>query len=166
VPVDKKGKKETVAISLHVLLMADDNKVTWLGFGQNRDELVKRLLSVKAGAPDTSTLASRPGLEPLKNGKLMSGGFVTLSPITKTLGSTFAALMPVMPMAVPPEVNDVIKLLSNLPHGGETPIFLTTEASGGGAPRSAVSFSIPKAAMEDIGALVMGGIKVATRFRP
>lgn len=162
---DKKGKKETITITLHLLLMADD-KTTWVAFGTEKDELVKRLLSVKAGAPDASTLASRPGLEPLKNGKLMAGGFLTLTPVTKLVGATVGAVAATVPGGLPPEVNEVVKLLNNLPHRGETPIFLTTESAGGSAPRTSLSFTVPKAAMEDIGALVMGGIKVATQLRP
>jgi hypothetical protein len=162
---DKKGKKETITITIHLLLMADD-KTTWVAFGTEKDELVKRLLSVKAGAPDASTLASRPGLEPLKNGKLMAGGFLTLAPVTKLVGATVGAVAATVPGGLPPEVNEVVKLLNNLPHRGETPIFLTTESAGGSAPRTSLSFTVPKAAMEDVGALVMGGIKVATQLRP
>jgi hypothetical protein len=162
-PRDKGKKAETLTLTFHLLLMADD-KSTWLAFGQNPNELVKRLLSVKTGAPDTATLATRPGLDPLKNGKLMGGGFITLAPVTKMM-SVGAGRM-IAPGGMPPQVNELLRLLENLPHRGETPIFFTSEATGGDAPRSSLSFSLPKAAMEDIGALVMGGVKLAARFRP
>lgn len=165
-PVDPKKpeKKETVTLTLHLLLMAD-GKTTWLAFGYNRDELVKRLLSVKTGAAETDKLSARAGLEPLKRGKFVSGGFVSLAPLTKVMGT--AVGMGSMMMgggSAPPEVQQLMTVLSNLPHKGESPIFLTTEAAGGGAPRSSMSFTMSKAAMEDIGAIVMGGLKIASRY--
>lgn len=161
---DPKKKPETISITLHLMLMAD-GKTTWIAFGQNPNDLVKRLLMVKAGAPDTETLATRPGLEPLKNGRLMGGGFITLAPITTIATTVGTTVMSLTPGGLPPEVNDMMRLLQNLPHRGETPIFFMTEATGGSAPRSSVTFSLPKAAMEDIGAVVMGGVKLAAKFR-
>jgi hypothetical protein len=162
---DPKKKKETLTLTFHVLLMADE-KTTWLAFGQNPNDLVKRLLSVKTGAPDTATLATRPGLDPLKTGRLMGGGFVTLAPVTKMATSVVSTALTMAPGGVPPEVNEVVRMLQQLPHRGETPIFFTSEATGGDAPRSSLSFSVPKAAMEDIGAIVMGGVKIAAKSRP
>lgn len=162
---DPKKKKETLTLTFHVLLMADGG-TTWLAFGQNQADLVKRLLSVKTGAPDTDTLATRAGLEPLRTGKLMSGGFVTLSPITKMATAVTGAVLTLAPGGMPPQVNEIMRMLQALPHRGETPIFFTSEVTGGDAPRSSMSFSVPKAAMEDIGALVMGGVKLAAQFRP
>jgi hypothetical protein len=157
---DPKKKPETLTLTLHLLLMAD-GKTTWIAFGQNPDALVKRLLSVKTGAPDADTLATRPGLEALRTGKLMGGGFLTIAPVTK-----MATALAMGPGGMPPQVNEIVRMLQALPHRGETPIFFTSEATGGDAPRSSVSFSVPKAAMEDIGALVMGGVKLAAQFRP
>lgn len=162
---DPKKKKETLTLTFHVLLMADGG-TTWLAFGQNQADLVKRLLSVKTGAPNTDTLATRAGLEPLRTGKLMSGGFVTLSPITKMATAVTGAVLTLAPGGMPPQVNEIMRMLQALPHRGETPIFFTSEVTGGDAPRSSMSFSVPKAAMEDIGALVMGGVKLAAQFRP
>jgi hypothetical protein len=167
-PLDPKKpeKKETLTFTMHILLMAD-GKSTWLAFGNNKDELVKRLLMVKAGAPETQKLSARAGLEPLKRGKFTSGGFLTLVPFTKAIGAGVgAAAMTMGGGSVPPEVQEIMRILGNLPHRGEAPMFFTTEATGGGAPRSTMSFTMSKPVMEDIGALVMGGLKIASRFRP
>lgn len=160
----KKAKKRVLSASIHVLLMGED-KATWVAIGADREALAKKLLSVKAGAPSTSSLASRPGLEPLKNKKLVSGGFFTIAPVTR-IGVGVGSLLSLVPGAAPPEVNEIVRLLSNLPHKGETPIFFMTEAQGGSAPKTSMSFSVPKAALEDVGALVMGGIKLAMKFNP
>jgi hypothetical protein len=165
-PVDPKKpeKKETVTLTLHLLLMAD-GKTTWLAFGYNKDELVKRLLSVKTGAAETDKLSARAGLEPLKRGKFVSGGFVSIVPITKIMGTAAGMATSVMGGgSAPPEVQELMRILGNLPHKGESPIFLTTEATAGGAPRSSMSFTMSKAAMEDIGAIVLGGLKIAARY--
>ena len=45
--------------------------------------MVKHLLMSKSGSPDSDTIASRPGLEPLKNGKNLTGGFMTLNTFLK-----------------------------------------------------------------------------------
>jgi hypothetical protein len=121
---------------------------------------------VKSGAPDTATLATRPGLDPLKTGRLMGGGFITLAPVTKLATSVVSTVSTLAPGGMPPQVNEIVRLLQSLPHRGETPIFFMSEAAGGSAPRSSLTFSLPKAAMEDIGALVMGGVKLAAQFRP
>jgi hypothetical protein len=158
-------KKETLTLTFHILLMADE-KTTWLAFGQNPNDLVKRLLSVKTGAPDTATLATRQGLDPLKTGRLMGGGFITLAPVTKIATSVVSTVLTMAPGGMPPQVNEIMRMLQQLPHRGQTPIFFTSEATGGDAPRSSLSFSVPKAAMEDIGAIVMGGVKIAAKSRP
>lgn len=164
---DKRAAKkgETLTFTLHLLLMPDDN-TTWIAFGMNRDELVKRLLGVKSGAPDTATLASRPGLEPLKNGKLVSGGFVTLLPLTKAVGAGVSFANTLAQGGLPAEVQQIMSLVNTMPHRGESPIFFTTEATANAAPRSEMSFSMPKAVMEDLGWLVMGGMNMAMRARP
>lgn len=161
---DSKKAQRALSASIHILMMGED-KNTWVAIGADRDGLVKKLLSVKAGAAENTTLASRPGLEPLKNGKLTSGGFLTIAPITR-IGAGIGSLISLVPSGAPPEVNDVIRLLGSLPHKGESPIFLMTEAQGGASPKTSLSFSIPRAALEDIGALVMGGIKLAMKFNP
>jgi hypothetical protein len=163
---DPKKKAPTVTLTFHILLMADEKNATWLALGQNSDQLVKRLLMVKSGAPDTATLATRPGLDPLKTGRLMGGGFITLAPVTKLATSVVSTVSTLAPGGMPPQVNEIVRLLQSLPHRGETPIFFMSEAAGGSAPRSSLTFSLPKAAMEDIGALVMGGVKLAAQFRP
>jgi hypothetical protein len=96
----------------------------------------------------------------------MGGGFLTIAPVTKMATSLVNTALAMGPGGMPPQVNEIVRMLQALPHRGETPIFFTSEATGGDAPRSSVSFSVPKAAMEDIGALVMGGVKLAAQFRP
>ena len=66
----------------------------------------------------------------------------------------------------PPEMQQAMNLLNNLPHKGQGPIFFTSNARGGNAPRGQFSLNVTKPALEDIGALVMGGLKMAGAMGP
>ncbi len=160
------AKAQTISFSIHILLMGEE-KSTWVAVGAERADLVKQLLAVKAGAPDAGTLASRPGLEPLKAAKLSGGGFFTLAPITRAVTSGVGMFSQTMGGgAPPPEVQQIMSTLNGLPHKAETPIFITAQGRGGGAPRGEISFNLPKPALEDIGAIVLGGLKVAGMMKP
>src|SRR5690606_8297625 len=74
-------KAKPVTATMHVLVMGED-KATWIAFGHDKRDLLRRLAIVKAGAPEAETLASRPGLEALKTGKFPYAGFMTLAPFT------------------------------------------------------------------------------------
>jgi len=142
--------KDKVNAELHVLLMPDGKERTWLAIGTKRDELVKRLLAVKTGAPDAGTIASRTDLEPLRTGKHMSAGFFAFGPIVKGLdrpGGYFGG-------GSDPQLQKVIRSLGALPNRGEAPMFFTTTVTGGDAPRGEVSFWVPKPVLEDMGALL------------
>src|SRR5262249_797909 len=148
----KKGLK------IHVLLMAD-GKSTWLAVGADRDELVKRLLGVKSGAPEAGTPAARPGLGPPRApgpysdgffppGGLPRGGASALDSILAGGGSKAAVLA------------DVSNTLTHLPHDGGTPIFITATTTGAGA-HSELSLRMPKGAFEDLGAIVTMALRLA-----
>ncbi len=64
----KPTKVTKTPVTFHLLLLTE-GKAAWFGMGTNRDDLVKHLLMSKSGSPDSDTIASRPGLEPLKSGK-------------------------------------------------------------------------------------------------
>lgn len=150
---DIKGatEKDLVNLELHVLLMPDGKSRTWIAFGAgNPDALVKRLLSVKQGAPDAETIASRKDLEPLRRGSHMGAGFVTLNPLLKSLKGTGSLAL----RRRGGEFERVMRSLSTLPHQGDTPIFVTTSVTGADAPRGDVSVDVSKGTLEDIGWLM------------
>ncbi|MFT3773744.1 MAG: hypothetical protein QM820_50875 [Minicystis sp.] len=160
----KRGEKP-VSFAVHALLMAE-GKSTWLAVGANRDDLVKHLLKVKAGAPESGTLAARAGLEPLRNGKSVSSGFVTIGTLTRGLGAIVGnpALTSQMPRRVSGPAEEIARALANLPNKGETPIFIVTEAKKeGAAPRSETTLQVQKGTFEDLGVLVMTGLRLAEK---
>lgn len=145
-PKKKKAQKK-VSLTLHLLLMAD-GKTTWLAFGANKDELVKRLVAVKTGAPDAGTLAARPGLEGLKTGKVMAAGFFTLVPIVKAMTTSMGFASSMGPM--PPEATQIMGILNNLPNKGETPILASSRVTVGSSSRTELEIALPKGSVEDL----------------
>jgi hypothetical protein len=143
------GVKGKISVSMHLLVMGD-GETTWIAFGANRDELVKRLLAAKAGAAD-ATLASRAGLEALKSGKLMSGGFMTIGSVTSSL--------PRILENAPAEAAEARKLadaIGRLPNRGSTPILMTgTVGVERDAARTDFQVNVSPGALQDIGALVL-----------
>lgn len=154
-PADAKKKKAPVLV-FHVLLMGDGHN-SWLAIGLDREELVRRLLISKSGAPEAGTLAARPGLEPLRTAKAISSGFLTLSVLTR--GITGALHSPAL--AATSGLADLGNTLANLPHKGETPIFLTSTATGDG-PRGEIILNMQKGSFEDVGAILVTAYRLAT----
>lgn len=166
-PSGKVKPKPKMTVTLHLFLMGEE-KTTWIAFGHDKRELLRRLAMVKAGAPDAETLASRPGLEKLKTGKFVSGGFSTLAPITRTLQGVLTTLdnPGAAPVALPPEARRFGEALAKLPHKGEGLMFLTTQDQGGAAPRAELSINLSKPVLEDIGALLAAGLQMAGITKP
>jgi hypothetical protein len=151
-PQEKTGK---VTFRGYILLMAD-GKNTWLAIGTNKDELVKRLLMVKTGAPEAGTLAVRAGLEPLRGGSNMSAGFLTIASFTSGLPG---ALEPMA--ASDPDVKGMLEAVKNLPNKGEVPILMGTRVTAGGSPRTDIAINMPKKAIEDVVAITINLMKSA-----
>jgi hypothetical protein len=160
--VDAKGAdKKAVDFGLTVLLMPD-GKSTWIGLGANRDDLVKRLLVTRGSAPEGGTLAARAGLEPLRTGKATGSGFFTLGLFTRSVGAMLdnQALVGQLKGAAQGPLQEMGRALNNLPHKGETPIFFSSEVTGA-SPRGEFLVNVQKGTFEDIGVLLMTGLRLA-----
>jgi hypothetical protein len=134
---------------VHVLLMGEP-KSTWLAVGGDREDLVRRLLAARSGAPDAGTLAARAGLEPLRNGGVVSSSFLTVAAITRGLSNVLAS------SAVPalPPLQEIADTLNHLPHQGDTPIFLTSTSTPNG-PTGELAVTLSTGSVEDVGAILM-----------
>jgi hypothetical protein len=157
------GAKKTDKVSFtgHLMVMID-GKAGWIGFAPNKDELVKRLVMAKSGAPDAVTLATRGGLEPLKNGKYMSAGYITIVPFTKAMatGVGLIAAGGMMPFS-----SEILRTLGGLPHKGESPIFITETVAGADKAKIDLTFNMGKGTIEDIGAMVQTGFGIYSKVR-
>lgn len=163
-----KAKAKPVTVTLHLLVMGDDNdKATWIAFGHDKSDLLRRLAIVKAGAPEAATLASRPGLDALKTGKFPYAGFMTLAPLTRSAQAMLSALTDAgAGGALPEEARQLGEALTKLPHKGEGLMFLTTQVQGDGAPRVELTFTMSKPVLEDLGALLVAGLQMAGITKP
>jgi hypothetical protein len=161
------GKDKLVNITAHVLLMADGSS-TWLAFGLDRDDLVQRLLAAKTGAPQEATLGARTGLDDLKNGKTMSGGFLTLGYFTRAATSSIGKILSGMPAGQKAaDAQQALALLGTLPHKGEMPILITTTgAEAGPGPTSELTLAVPRDAVEDVSSLAINVLQLASAGKP
>lgn len=157
----KPAKNARTTLTFHLLLLVD-GKGAWVGFGGNRDEVVKHLLMSKSGAPDAETIASRPGLEPLKSGKSLSAGFFTLNSVLKAVENGLGSEM----ASKPTEFTEMKRVMSQIPNKGDTPIFFTTTAAAGAAPRVEMKLEMTKGAFEDIGSMVNQAMGSFMRGKP
>jgi hypothetical protein len=160
----KKKPAKGSGMNFHVLLMGEAQR-TWLAVGTDRDDLVKHLLASKTGAPDSGTLAARPGLEPLRAGKAMGSGFFTLGAVTHGIAEVLNG--PLIPAAASPVVADLAKTLKNLPHQGDTPIFVVSNVTQTGGAQAANSRSdlvlnVQRGSLEDFGAILLTVHRIAT----
>jgi hypothetical protein len=133
-------KSKTPVKSLPLLLIvAYDGEHSWVGMSADEKALIKRLESLKD--PKQAVLRTRAGLDSLKDTPRSGGGFVTLGRFTGQLS------------AVGAHEADATKLISALPHHGETPILFDCDPGSDGL-EMATSLMVPRAAVEDLGALI------------
>jgi hypothetical protein len=154
----EKDADNKYGVLFHVLLMPD-GKATWLAFGVNRDNLVKHLEMAKSAAPASGTLAARADLEPMRSGRAASSGFITLAAVSYPLAESLANSAPALPSAKPAQA--LLTLLRNLPHQGDTPVFLTSSIAAGAGPKAELTLNMPKGFFEDLGSVIVSGAKVA-----
>ncbi|HEY3665168.1 MAG TPA: hypothetical protein VGL19_04170 [Polyangiaceae bacterium] len=121
------------------LIVAYDGARSWVGISPDEKALIKRLEGLKD--QKQAVLRTRDGLEGLKGTPRTAAGFVTLERFAGQL-SAFGA-----------HDADANKLISALPHHGATPILFAYDLSATG-PEITTGFTVPRAAVEDLGALV------------
>jgi hypothetical protein len=163
----KSGTTKPVTFAVHVLLMPDGPR-TWMGVGANRADLVAHLLAARTGAPDAGTLAARAGLEPLRAGKSVGSGFLTLSMFTRGIEASLGnpALLKLLTPRLAGSTADLGRALRSMPNKGETPILVLSAAGPGGAgPRSEIALQMQRGSFEDVGVILMSGLRIANRAR-
>lgn len=141
-----KGKPGVKSVPLS-LIVAYDGVRSWVATCPDEKAMIKRLESLKD--PQAPVLRTREGLDALKNTPRAAGGFFTL---TRFAGQA---------AALGGNAAEAPKLFSALPHHGETPILFSSDVSASG-PEITTTFTVPRAAVEDLGALLpvlalMGG---------
>ena len=133
----QKGKLPVKTLPLSVIV-ADDGARSWVAVSPDEKALIKRLESLKD--PNQPVLRNRDGLAALKNAPRTAGGFVTLGRFSGQLGALGA------------HDADANQLIGALPHHGETPLVFGYDLSDQG-PELSMGLTVPRAAVEDLGAL-------------
>ena len=162
---DEPGKPTpTMTLKLHILVMGD-GETSWMAIGASKDELVKRLLAAKHDADDKAQLSSRAGLESLKSGKQMAGGFLSAGLVGDKLGAFLQHMGTVEPGSLNADDVKLGQSLLSLPNRGATPILLTTNASANGAStRFSVALDVQQGTFEDTKALVISSYGFFSRM--
>jgi hypothetical protein len=144
----KGGKPKKVTLKpyvVHVLAVPDGAK-TWLGIGLDAKLVAQKAAASLATAPDDNTLGKVSGMEPLREGQLSTGGYLTLRGLL-----AFSA--------IESSERSPFKQLASLPHKGETPIFVTSHSEPPSAEMKAggsvATVRVSRAEIEDIIHLAM-----------
>jgi len=134
--VKTKTPVKTLPLSL---IIAYDGERTWAGESPDEKALIKRLEALKDAKQ--AVLRTREGLDALKGTPRVAGGFLTIASFAGQLSAAGV------------HGTDADKMISALPHHGQTPILYTADVSANG-PELRTSFVVPRASVEDLGALV------------
>lgn len=129
------------------LAITPDGDRTWIGFSADLDELKKRMNAVMSGAPREGTLATREGLEPLRQPGQTWGGFFGFGEILEKAVEAVAK-------EKPEHAADARAILATLPNKGKTPLLLVGSGAAGQAPSSGVEVRLQAGSLADISAVV------------
>jgi hypothetical protein len=130
-------------IGVTIAVVPDGNR-SWVAFGADPLTLRDKIKSTLAAAPKDGTLAGRPGLEALKTGTVLSGGFMTLASVTHSFsdvakrgGSRREAKM-------------FSAMEAAMPNKGQTPILIIGTATGGATPTYSAEVRVQKGTIDDL----------------
>lgn len=142
--------KGTGKASIFILVMPDGASGHFIGFGPDKDEVTRRLVASKSGAPGDGTLATRAGLDGLRSQTSTSGGFLSIesvaSSVTNDVDKLFGG-------RTDPDKERFVKALKNLPNKGQTPVIFRGSAEA--QPLSMTArLTAPKPTLEDVEALI------------
>jgi hypothetical protein len=143
-PKPQKGTPRS-PILFHVIAVPDAG-ATWLGFGLDAKLLAQKAASSLSTAADKDTLNQAQGLEALKEGKLLGGGYLTMRGLLVLTAIDAGSRTP-------------FAMLDALPNKGKTPVTFTI-SSEPPSPRadagsSTSNIRIPRGVIEDIVKLAM-----------
>ncbi len=133
-----KGKAPVKSLPL-TLVVAYDGERSWVGLSPDEKAMIKRLESLKESKQPV--LRSRDGLDALKSTPRAAGGFMTIARFAEQLS------------AAAENGATAEKLTGAVPHHGATPIVFSYDLGSAG-PEITTTVALPRAAVEDLGALV------------
>ena len=138
-------------IGVSVVVVPDGNR-TWVAFGGDPVILRDKIKSTLASAPKDGTLGARAGLDPLKSGAVLSGGFVSLASVTHSFSDL------VKRTNSRREGKLFMAVEAAMPNKGQTPILVLGTAAGGATPSYSAEVRVQKGTIDDIAAAILAGI--------
>lgn len=142
-------KKDAKGILSFLVTISPDGNRTWIGVSADSKSLGSHLAAVKDGAPKEGTIASRPGLDELKNSSLIGGGFLALGGFLDTANGSFSDFLS------RGERRRLKKVLSILPNKGDTPILLMATGTTGPSPTNRVEVHLQKGSVDDLASMIV-----------
>ena len=154
----------TMTLKLHILVMGDGTR-SWMAIGASKDDLVKQLLAVKTGADAKGQLGARAGLDTLRNGRQMMGGFVSAGMLGEKVAAVYQGLTLVEPQHMGPEDVKLAQSLFSLPNQGATPLLFTANGAPEGAmTRLDLTLDVQQGTFQDAKALVISSYGFFSRL--
>jgi len=136
----------------YLLLWSDGNR-TWLASGIDRAVLETQLKAIKAGG--ASTIASKAGLEELRSGQMVGGGYLSMASVVTSQGASWADIVGGAPSQRPDRASQSMRnwrdRLARSPTRGTTPIVVKTMAVEGTTPEVWLEIKVPKDVVADFG---------------
>jgi hypothetical protein len=126
---------------------------TWIGYGADDTIVANHIKLSMSTSADPATLASRAGLDDLKNAKANSGGFLTMRGVLAP-----SPLEPVFHTR-DRDLARMFSRLANSPQKGETPMPLLVRSiapAGQGAGSLEITAKVPRETVKDLVAAALG----------
>jgi hypothetical protein len=142
------------------LLVASSASETWMALGVDRAKIATALLAVIQQPADSATLAKRDGLDALRSGRLMSGGFITLEMFVRMFERVEADMAD--SDADVRNGSGIAQILASTPHRGRTPLVFSSSITDGAAVTWTGRYDVPKAFVEDL--VVLGATTALKAF--
>jgi hypothetical protein len=120
--------------------------------------------AVKSGAGDKDQLASCAGLDPLRNGKQMLGGFLSGAPFGQSVSTFVQGVQAIEPGAFGSQMLALAQALNGLPNRGQTPIFITANGAPGATTKLSLAIDMQQGTFEDARSLAVSAYSFFSRM--
>lgn len=151
---DRTIKGQPKPFTYYIMVLPHGSR-TWVAMGADKATLETQLRAVKSGS---GTIEGRAGLEPLKAGRYVSGGYMTMAGIAaQATGSMLQGLD--RGGFRNSEMEQVLNALARMPNHGETPILLMSQVQDGSPARVKIQFLVNRGTIDDLRSFIvtMGG---------
>lgn len=141
-------------VTLQIVVVPDGADYTWVGMSTD-PKILKEKIAVVLNPARDATIASLPGLEPLRSTATVAGGFVNYGSI---LQQTMQSMQ-----SGEADVETMQKVVNSLPNRLQTPLLLLHTGTAGNAPVNEIELRVQRGTVEDIAGLVQFALSAEGR---